>query len=270
MKILKLIILFLAFLILTIIISSLILLNYESEKIPAFMLSHNQELHPEITAAQRKDAEEYFGRFPLMFEPCFHHFMFYEKGSSELKYLCVSFLPTKNPPWALINLFYYLNNTDPEIRKGACLGLTLYLGNATFPPGMDDETISKLSEAWINEKDWHVQELLTKTLCKYDRRATEVFMKRLDDPDNKIRIVAASSLYAVTSEAKDLKALKTLYDNSDAEDRRLVMITACTLSKGKSNSVLRFGVNDKDPKTKEVALKLISMDGHKGHSNLNE
>ncbi len=83
----------------------------------------------------------------------------------------------------------------------------------------------------------------------------------MNDPDNKIRIVAATSLYAATSDARDLKVLKTLYANSDSEDRRVVMVSAYNLLKEKSKPILRLGVKDKDQKTKDVALKLIK-DAH--------
>ncbi len=182
---------------------------------------------------------------------------------SDLKYQCLLFLPTKKSSWAwaLEYLVSHLKNNDPEIRKGAADGLQLCLLKFTLPPGGRDEITSKLSEAWIGEKDWKVQEVLTITLCKYDGKAADVFGKRMNDPDNKIRIVAATSLYAATSDARDLKVLKTLYANSDSEDRRVVMVSAYNLLKEKSKPILRLGVKDKDQKTKDVALKLIK-DAH--------
>lgn len=213
------------------------------------MLSHNPELHPEITQEQRNKAEIFFGRFPFLYRACFFNFINNKEEPGNLKNECLTLLPSKNPPWTLECLFRYLKNDDPELRKGAAGGLQLYQNN--------EEIFSKLSEAWCNEKDWRVQEILTSSLCKYGGKATEVFKKRLVDPDNKMRIVAAVSLCAVTSDAKDFKILKSLYDNSDSEDRRLVMVSAFNLLKEKSKPVLLLGAKDKNLNTKELALELL-------------
>jgi len=174
---------------LTVSISILLILAFNrfliigSEKIPAFMLSQAQALHPEITLDQRKDAEQFFRRFPFAFKWCFDKLLNDAKVPSELKNSCIVFLPVKNPSWALKYLFKFLKSDDWEIRQGAAEGLGLYL--------CSQEIFSKLSDAWAVEKNEKVQLQLTTTLLKCPEKAIEVFNGRMNDPDNRMKIMAA-------------------------------------------------------------------------------
>lgn len=238
------------FLILTILFLNQFLIK-GSEKIPAYMLTRDEA--PEITEDQRKDAEIYFGGHTLIYKLCFDHFINDKKEPSELKYKCVTFLPTKNPPWALEHLFNYLGNDDPEIREGAADGLQLYQN--------DKEIFSKLTEAWAREKNLKVYAQLAIALSKYDGSAAEVFRRSIKDPDNEKKITAALSLYDLTSDTKDLYVLKKLFDEGSPQTKRFLVVSAWILYKDKLKPVLRWGINGKDPKTKEILLKLLKQ-GH--------
>jgi hypothetical protein len=75
------------------------------------------------------------------------------------------------------------------------------------------------------------------------------------------KIIAAVSLYAVTLDAKNLKDLKELYKINNDKDERFLIVVAWEILRDKSKPIFRFAVDGKDPKAREIALKLLK-DGH--------